>query len=101
VCRGSIHGLQESGCRHAEEAVRLFKKELKAAPLDALDPRISTGRLKIKKLRLEVIVPPKQTESCMARGPEDLFEIALDVEARVSLDMERIESDPFIGSASR
>lgn len=30
----------------------------------------------------------------MARGPEDLFEIALDVEARVSLDMERIESDP-------
>jgi hypothetical protein len=30
----------------------------------------------------------------MARGPEDLFEIALDIEARVSLDMERIESDP-------
>ena len=45
---------------NAEEAVRLFKKELKAVPLDALDPRISTGRLKIKKLRLEVIVPPKQ-----------------------------------------
>ena len=45
---------------NAEEAARLFKKELKAAPLDALDPRISTGRLKIKKLRLEVIVPPKQ-----------------------------------------
>ena len=30
----------------------------------------------------------------MARGPEDLFEIALGIEARVSLDMERIESDP-------
>ena len=30
----------------------------------------------------------------MARGPEDLFEVALDIVARVSLDMERIESDP-------
>lgn len=30
----------------------------------------------------------------MARGPEDLFDVSITLEARISLDKERIEKDP-------
>lgn len=34
----------------------------------------------------------------MARGPEDILVLRLDLQAQVSLDMERIEQDPVFSS---
>ena len=43
---------------NAEEATRTFKRELKATTLDLLNPRVTIGGVKIKRLRLEEVVPP-------------------------------------------